>query len=118
MNDFANDPIILNYINTLRQFEKNKKSQIQLFANKATIVTSSNVNPIEEQTKKDFNAYIKLKYPEMAYIKGARVKIKHIPDDCGLENKGTILKVENKTFLVHLDNDKQAQYEIEHLELL
>jgi hypothetical protein len=116
MNDFANDPVVLHYINILRELSKKQKPQMKIIEDKPTITFSH--DPIETQIRTDFNNYIKKTYPEMAYVKDAKVKIKHIPDGCGLENNGVILKVHGETALVLLNNNKQAEYLLANLEIL
>lgn len=114
--NFTNDPVVINYINMLREIMKKKKPQITIIENKPTMIFPN--DPVENQIRADFNNYIKKTYPEMAYVNSTRVKVKHIPDNCGLENKGIILKVLNGNALVELDNGKQAEYAVSNLELL
>lgn len=115
--DVTEDKILLYYINQLREIAKQKKHTMKIVDGKP-VIEISDIDPIENQIRENLNNHLKKNYPHMAYFPTARVKVKSIPDNCGLENKGTIIKSDKDERLVRLDNGKEYQYKVDNLELL
>lgn len=111
------DQIVLYYINELNKIVKQKKQQLR-FVDGKPIIESNSIDTIEAQIRQNLNDHLKKNYPHMAYFDGVRVKVKSIPDDCGLENKGIIVKSVGDERIVKLDNGKEYQYNVSILEVL
>ena len=112
------DEIVLYYISELNKIVKQKKRNMKFIDGKPTIDNKNFDDAIEKQIRQNLNDHLKKNYPQMAYFVTARVKVKSIPDGCGLENKGTIVKSVADERIVKLDNGKEYQYNVVNLELL
>jgi len=111
------DKVVLYYISELNKIIKQKKQRLKIVGDKP-IVEHEDIDEVEAQIRRNLNEHLRKNYPYMAYTVTARVKVKSIPDGCGLENKGVILKSEGDDRLVRLDDGKQYQYNVNNLILL